>query len=33
MVGDYYYDIYRDASFALSRLADTYQVYDRPPEK
>jgi hypothetical protein len=33
MVGDYYYDIYRDASFALSRLADTYQAFDRPPEK
>lgn len=33
MVGDYYYYIYRDACFALSRLADTYQTYDRPPEK
>jgi hypothetical protein len=33
MVGEYYHALYRDAYFALSRLADTYQAFDRPPEK
>jgi hypothetical protein len=33
MVGDYYYDLYRDVYFALSRLGDTYQAFDRPPSK
>lgn len=33
MVGEYHQSLYRDAYFALSRLADTYQAFDRPPEK
>lgn len=33
MYYDYYCALYRDAYFALSRLADNYQAFDRPPEK
>lgn len=33
MCGDYEAGLYRDAYFALARLAENYQGFDRPPSK
>lgn len=33
MIGDYEAGLYRDAYFALAKLADSYQAFDRPPGK
>lgn len=33
MSGDYEAGLYRDAYFALARLAENYQAFDRPPAK
>ncbi|MFM7242425.1 MAG: hypothetical protein ACKO3A_10180, partial [Opitutia bacterium] len=33
MSGDYEAAVYRDAYFALARLAEHYQAFDRPPGK
>ena len=33
MIGDYEAGLYRDAYFALAKLADSYQAFDRPPSK